>query len=109
MARKSKYDYYDAAFKATAVELAALRGVCAQDVAEVLDIHPVMLYRWKKEYRDGVFMKKPVKGSIESSTSSELKRLKKIEKEHDRLLMKYEVLKKSIQYCSDQKKRSSNS
>jgi hypothetical protein len=53
--------------------------------------------------------KKEAVSSIESSTSSELKRLKKIEKEHDRLLMKYEVLKKSIQYCSDQKKRSSNS
>ncbi len=109
MARKSKYDCYDDIFKATAVELAALRGVYAQDVAEVLDIHPVMLYRWKKEYRDGIIMKKPVKGSIDSSTSSELKRLKKIEKEHERLQMKHEILKKSIQYCSDQKKKSLNS
>ena len=109
MARKSKYDCYDDIFKATAVELAALRGVYAQDVAEVLDIHPVMLYRWKKECRDGVIMKKPVKGSIETSTSSELKRLKKIEKAYEQLQMKHEILKKSIQYCSEQKKKSLSS
>jgi transposase-like protein len=49
MVRKTKYDFYDDWFKATAVELGALPGVQAQDVAEVLDIHPIMLYRWKKE------------------------------------------------------------
>ncbi|HHJ15132.1 MAG TPA: hypothetical protein ENJ80_00360 [Gammaproteobacteria bacterium] len=58
MARKTKYDYYDDTFKATAVELGELPGVHAKDVAEVLDIHPIILYRWKKEYREGVIMKK---------------------------------------------------
>lgn len=52
MARKKKYDSYDDRFKATAVELDDLPGVKAIDVAEILDIHPIMLYRWKKEYRD---------------------------------------------------------
>lgn len=57
MQRKTNYDFYDDWYKATAVELGALPGVYVTDVAEVLDIHPVMLYRWKKEYRDGVIMK----------------------------------------------------
>ena len=35
MARKTKYDFYDDAFKATAVELGNLPGVQAQDVAKV--------------------------------------------------------------------------
>ncbi len=108
MSRKSKYDFYDDAFKATAVELGALPGVQAKDIAEVLDIHPIMLYRWKKEYREGEIMKRPTKGSLDTVTEKELKRLRNIEKAHERLQMKYEVLKKSIQYCSDQKKRSSN-
>ena len=106
MARKTKYDFYDDAFKATAVELGGLPGVYAKDVAEVLDIHPIMLYRWKKEYRDGVIMKKQSKGSLDKSVDEELKRLRKLKKEHERLKMKHELLKKSIQYCSDQKKRS---
>ncbi|MCF6257402.1 MAG: hypothetical protein L3J98_17695 [Gammaproteobacteria bacterium] len=40
MVRKTKYNYYDDWFKATAVELGALLGVQAQDVADVFDIHP---------------------------------------------------------------------
>lgn len=108
MARKTKYDYYDDGFKATAVELGALPGIQAKDVAEVLDIHPIMLYRWKKEYREGDIMKKPVKGMLDTETRRELKRLKKIEKAHETLQMEHELLKKSIQYCSDRKKRSSN-
>ena len=109
MARKTKYDYYDDSFKATAVELGALPGVKAQDVAKVLDIHPVMLYRWKKEYRDGVIMKKPSKATLDAETARELKRLRKVEKAHTKLQMEHDLLKKSIQFCSERKKRSSNS
>ena len=75
MARKKKYDYYDDSFKATAVELGALPGVHAKDVAKVLDIHPIMLYRWKKEYREGVIMKIPVKSILDTELARDLKRL----------------------------------
>lgn len=109
MARKTKYDYYDDWFKATAVELGALSGVQSKDVAEVLDIHPIMLYRWKKEYREGSIMKKPAKGTLDTETQRELKRLKKIEKSYQTLQMEHDLLKKSIQFCSERKKRSSNS
>jgi len=37
MARKTKYDFYGDQFKATAVELGALPGVKATDVAKILD------------------------------------------------------------------------
>ncbi len=66
MSRKPKYNYYDDEFKATAVELGALPGVKAQAVAAVLDIHPIMLYRWKKEYRDGDIMRKTERGIKEA-------------------------------------------
>ncbi|NOY74159.1 MAG: transposase [Gammaproteobacteria bacterium] len=108
MVRKTKYDFYDESFKATAVELGSLPGVYAKDVAEVLDIHPIMLYRWKKEVREGLIMKKPAKGLLDTETSQELKRLKKIEKAHKILKMEYEILKKSIQYCSNRKRKSLN-
>jgi len=109
MVRKSKYDYYDDNFKATAVELGALPGVQAQDVAGVLDIHPVMLYRWKKEYRDGDILKKSDKGMLDSEAKRELKRLKQVEKAHEMLKQEHELLKKSIQFSLDQKKKSSRS
>ncbi len=109
MARKKKYDFYGDHFKVTAIELGALPGVKATDIAKVLDIHPIMLYRWKKEYRDGDIMKKQDKGTLETKDKSELKRLRKMEKEHKDLLIKHDLLKKSIQFCSDQKKKSSSS
>jgi len=106
MSRKTKYDFYNDQFKATAVELGALSGVKAKQVADILDIHPVMLYRWKKEYKEGAIMKKVNKGSLNSETQSELQRLKTIEKAHERLKQEHELLKKSIQFCSSRKKRS---
>jgi transposase-like protein len=106
MARKTKYDFYNDQFKATAVELGALPGIKARNVADILDIHPIMLYRWKKEYREGVIMKKESKGTLNAETQSELQRLKTIEKAHERLKQEHELLKKSIQFCSDRKKKS---
>ncbi len=109
MVRKTKYDYYDDSFKATAVELGTLPGVQAQDVAAVLDIHPVMLYRWKKEYRDGDIMKKSDKGMLDAEMRRELNRLQKVEKAHETLKQEHELLKKSIQFSLDRKKKSSRS
>lgn len=109
MARKTKYDAYGDDFKATAVALGELPRVKATHVAQVLDIHPVMLYRWKKELNDGIIMTKKEKGSLVTEERSELKRLRKLEKEHDELLIKHDLLKKSIQFCLDLKKKSSNS
>lgn len=105
MTRKTKYDYYDDRFKITAVELGALPGARAKDVAQILDIHPIMLYRWKKEIRDGDIVKINTKGTLDTETSRELKRLRKIEKAYEKLEMQHELLKKNIQYCSNQKKK----
>jgi transposase len=44
---------YSQDFKAKAVELTLLDGARVKDVAETLDIHPMMLSRWRKEYREG--------------------------------------------------------
>ena len=109
MSRKTKYDSYDDHYKATAVALGDLPKTKATDVAKILDIHPVMLYRWKKELTDGIIMAKKDKGTLEAQEKIELKRLRKLEKEHEMLLIKHDLLKKSIQFCSDQKKKSSNS
>jgi transposase InsO family protein len=44
---------YTSEFKVKAVKLSGLSGVLIQDVAQALDIHPFMLSRWRKEYREG--------------------------------------------------------
>lgn len=44
---------YGVAFKRTAVLLSRRPGVEVQVVAEALYIHPFMLSRWRKEFREG--------------------------------------------------------
>ena len=51
--RMRRVSRYSNEFKITAIRLAGLPGALVQDVAKILDIHPIMLSRWKKEYREG--------------------------------------------------------
>ena len=98
---------YTEKFKVTAVKLSQLPGVASKDVAESLCIHPFMLSRWRKEYREGLIVGKGVE--ISKSEASELKRLRKLEKAHERLKLEHEILKKAIDWSSERKQTSSSS
>ena len=54
--QKRNYDRYTLAFKLQSVKLASHPDVKAKDIAEGLGIHPVMLYRWCMEHRNGTLM-----------------------------------------------------
>ena len=109
MARKKHYNFYNDQFKATAVALTNIAGVRATDVAEALCIHPVMLYRWRMETRRGELMAKKQDITIEPEMRAELKRLRKLEREHNLLKLEHELLKKAIQHSLATKKPSSSS
>ena len=47
---------YSVEFKVKAVQLSMLESVQVMDVARTLDIHPFMLSRWRKEYREGIIV-----------------------------------------------------
>lgn len=85
---------YTNEFKVKAVELSHLEGVKVQDVAKTLDIHPFMLSRWRKEYREGKVVpdtrRKPAGSGKEMK---ELDRLKKLERENARLKQENDLLK----------------
>ena len=53
LTRKKHYESYSLAFKVKAVKESKKRGVKAIDVADALGIHPVMLYRWRQEFKEG--------------------------------------------------------
>lgn len=76
MDRRKHYNYYDDDFKATAVALTEIPGILSKDVAEALDIHEVMLYRWRMEVRRGQIMGKKKNIHIDPEVKSELKRLR---------------------------------
>ena len=99
---------YSEDFKATAVQLSALPGVRIKDVAESLDIHPFMLSRWRKQVREGRIVTKKRSLDVDPQLATELKRLKKVEKEYKQLQMEHELLKKAIRFCSERDSKSSN-
>jgi len=48
-----KVHRYTVEFKIQAVRLSPHPDIQTQDVAHALDIHPFMLSKWKKDYREG--------------------------------------------------------
>ena len=103
---RTTYKYSDR-FKATAVRLSTLHGVSVQDVAESLYIHPFMLSRWRKEAREGKIVTKGV--DIDKDVAAELKALRRLKREHERLKIEHELLKKAIAFTSARKATSSPS
>jgi transposase len=55
---------YSNEFKVKAVELSKLEDIKIKDVAAALDIHPFMLSRWRKEYREGTIVAKKGKSGL---------------------------------------------
>jgi transposase len=63
-----KTNRYPDAFKIRAVELAGQPELLAKDVAEDLGIHPILLYRWRKDYREDKFKRDGRKGKVDIDT-----------------------------------------
>ncbi len=104
-----KIHSYGQEFKATAVKLSHLPGVQVKDVAEALDIHPFMLSRWRKEYREGLIVDIGKSDIATAGKATELKRLRQLEKEHAILKEEHALLKKAIRFCSERRQKSSPS
>jgi transposase len=98
---------YSERFKATAVRLSELAGVEVQDVAQSLYIHPFMLSRWRKEAREGRLVTKDVQ--VEKDAAAELKALRRMKKDYERLKLEHDVLKKAIAFTSQRRAKSSSS
>ena len=86
---------YSLDFKLKAVKLTRLPGMEVQAVAEALDIHPVMLSRWRQEARQGRLR--------------EVRRLQALERAHALLEEEHALLKKAIRFCSERRRTSSRS
>lgn len=98
---------YSDRFKATAVRLSELPGVEVQDVAESLYIHPFMLSRWRKQAREGQIVTKGVQ--VEKDVAAELKELRRMKKQYERLKLEHDILKNAIAFTSERKAKSSGS
>ena len=94
---------YENEFKVKAVLLSLEDGVQVKDVAQALDIHPFMLSRWRKEYREGKLVADKRKKVISiRKEKSELSRIKKLEGENARLKQENDLLKKWQRFLAEQ-------
>jgi transposase len=104
-----KLPRYSLEFKRKAVKLTQVRGMEVQAVAKGLDLHPVMLSRWRQEARLGRLRGKSEEPRITKKLVRELKRLQELEKEHKLLQEEHELLKKAIRFTSELRAQSSRS
>jgi transposase len=105
-----KTQQYGVAFKRTAVLLSRRPGIEVQAVAEALDIHPFMLSRWRKEFREGR-LKAPARmdRAPKARLEREIRRLQALERAHEQLQEEHELLKKLIRFTSARNRTSSPS
>jgi len=118
--KKRNYERYTLAFKLQAVKLANHPNVMSKDIAEVLELHPVMLYRWKMEHRRGELkenkrMKSPKPSPKRRTKPSDPlvlkerelkeahKRIKKLEKELANRNDEVDLLKKAERFFERKK------
>ena len=98
---------YSERFKATAVKLSQLPGVQVQEVADSLCIHLFKLSKWRKEAKEGLIVTKGV--NLDKAAAAELKELRKIKKDYERLKVEHDLLKEAIEFSSNRRATSSPS
>jgi len=105
-----KIGQYSNDFKVKAVRLTFMQGTQVQEVAEALDIHPFMLSRWRKEYREGKFVAdRRVRKVVDGDVQARDDRLKVLEEENAKLKLENDLLKKAIRFSSEKRQKSSSS
>jgi transposase len=125
-----KVKRYSDEFKIQAVRLASHPDIQTQDVAHALDIHPFMLSKWKKDFREGRL--KPAANAAGLSlprvlrTDPEKTQLKRqvkqleervaaraeargLERKLAALQVEHDLLKKVIRFNIERRRRSSRS
>jgi transposase len=103
-----KVNRYSNEFKITAIKLAGMPHTLIKDVAETLGIHPFMLSRWKKEYREGKIEGAP-HADIEKLVGMEKKvrrqnRIRELEKALQKAKIENDLLKKAIAFDAERRR-----
>ena len=101
---------YPDEFKVKAVQLSLQKGVKVKEVAELLDIHPFMLSRWRKEFRKGKIVADKRKKVISiRKEKTKLSKIRQLKKENARLKQENDLLKKWQRFLAEQRQSGTNS
>jgi len=128
-----KVHRYTVEFKIQAVRLSLHPDIQTQDVANALDIHPFMLSKWKKDYREGKL--KPVAAAASLSLPKVLRsprsdpekralqrqvkqleakveartQIRSLERKLAALEVEHDLLKKAIRFNIERRRRNTSS
>lgn len=107
---------YSPEFKVKVVELTHRLDSSSRDIANALGLHPVMVYRWRQEYREGSLTDQPTrrvamtkKIAERQQTDDENKELRRLRKKNAALQKENDFLKKWERYLKAQKQKGSRS
>lgn len=95
MKMKEVHTFYNFQFKHTAVRITNHPDIQASHVADALEIHPIMLYRWRQEMREGKIEDNAKEARSINELMEAQKKIKKLEKDCVRLRAENTVLKKA--------------
>lgn len=114
---RRNYIQYTVEFKKALVRLANHRYIQVTDMAEALEIHPVLIYRWRKEYNERKWdkkhmptLKKPVGPTKNDLHQKELelkkaeKKIKQLEKQLKLREEDIDILKKAERFFEKHRK-----
>jgi transposase len=101
----TEYDRYTVEFKRLAVALTLHPDILANEVAEHLGIHPVMLYRWRMEMLKGEIPGKDKIDDIVAETDiiKANRRIQQLEADLKETATERDFLKKAKRFFQDQK------
>lgn len=113
---KERVVEYSVEFKIGVVELTRQLDVEAAQIASVLGLHPMMVYRWRQEYREGKFIAKPtrrismtVEPPDKQQAPKEKSEIKRLQREIAELKKENDFLKKWEGYLKEQRQLDSDS
>ena len=98
--KERKHKHFDKDFKLSAVRMVTEGGHKASEVARSLDIHPNMLYNWKRKYADNGEKAFPGKGHL-TEIAALRRKLKEVEMERDILKKAVGIFSKPTESGSD--------
>lgn len=111
LSNKRVVEYSDY-FKIMVVRLTQIEGIQSKQIGDCLDLHPLMISRWRKQLRDGQLVTSLVSDSLlakkkEPLEQSEREELARLRKQNSKLKEEVDFLKKWQQYLKEQKQKDS--
>lgn len=105
---------YSKDFKVKVVHLTNIEGIQIKQVAEGMGLHPLMISRWRKEFRDGKLVADDSRKVLMTlhrkspPSKKQLSDIEKLQKENTRLKKENDLLKKWQRYLAEVRKKDSD-